>query len=131
MKNVKRKNTVERFIYSMNYKLASQSENPNEKCKNCTALFTFKGKTRCYAYEQQVFRDSKHEFNPRRNYNCILYENEHSFENEITAYRNALAKGIDPLNDIDYKNVLQKENNNFHMLQGIPNNRFQKVYEDD
>jgi len=31
MKNVKRKNSVERFIYSQNYKLASQSENPNVK----------------------------------------------------------------------------------------------------
>ena len=113
MKNKEKENSVKRYIYSQNYLKASQSENPNKKCKDCTALFTFRSKTRCYAYEQQYFKDIYYEFNPRRDYNCNLFENEYSFENEIIAYKEALAKGIDPQNDIVYQKVLKKANKEF------------------
>ena len=113
----KKNNSVRRYIHLQNYQKASQSENPDEKCKNCTALFTFKKKTRCYAYEQQRFKDMNYDFNPRRDFNCDLFEEEHSFENEIIAYRKALAKRIDPQKDIVYQNVLRKENDKFFATQ--------------
>ena len=107
MENKKKRNSVEDYIYVHKYQRASQSENPGEKCKDCTALFTFRNKSWCYAYEQQKIKDKEIEFHPRRDHNCNLFENEHSFDNEIVAYRKALAKGIDPQNDIDYQRVLK------------------------
>jgi hypothetical protein len=128
MKNTRKRNSVEDYIYNQNYQRASQSENPDKKCKDCTALFTFKNKTRCYAYEQQRFKDMDIEFNPRRDYNCNLFENEHSFENVIDVYRKALTKGIDPNNDIDYQRVLKEENDKFEVLQNLEKNNFKEEY---
>jgi hypothetical protein len=122
MKNKKKRNSVENYIYSYKYKKASQSENPDEKCKDCKALFTFKKKTRCYAYEQQRYKDMNIEFNPQRDCNCDIFENEHSFNDEIDAYKKALAKGIDPQNDIEYQNVLKEENDNYDRLQNLERN---------
>jgi hypothetical protein len=126
MKNTKKRNSVANYIYFQNYQRASQSENPDEKCKNCTALFTFRHKTRCYAYEQQRFKNVNIEFNPRRDYNCNFFENEHSFNNEIDVYKKALAKGIDPQNDIEYQKVLKEENDNFDVLQNFEKNNFKE-----
>jgi hypothetical protein len=132
--NKKKRNSVENYIYSQNYESASQSENPDEKCNDCTALFIFKNKTRCYVYEQQRFKDMNVEFNPQRDHNCNLFENEHSFDNEIDAYQKALAKEIDPQNDREYQKVLKEENDNFDMLQNFGKNNYEEDdnnYEED
>ena len=121
-----KKNSVENYIHFQNYQRASQSESPDEKCKYCTALFTFRKKTRCYAYEQQRFKDINIVFNPQRDYNCNLFENEHSFDNEIDVYKKALAKGIDPQNDMDYQRVLKEENEKFDMLQNLEKFNFKE-----
>ena len=107
--NKKKLNSVEQYVYFNNYRKASQSESPDEKCKNCSFLFTFKGKTRCYAYEQQRFKD-KNVFHPRRDFNCVFFDNTGTFDNIISIYRKALAKRSDPENDPDYQKQLKEEN---------------------
>jgi hypothetical protein len=131
MENKKKRNSVENYIYSQNYESASQSENPNEKCNDCTAFFIFKDKTRCYVYEQRRFKDMDIEFNPQRDHNCNSFENEYSFANEIDAYRKALAKEIDPQNDREYQKVLKEENDNFDMLQNCGKNSYEEDDEEE
>ena len=128
MGNKKERNSVENYIYFQQYQRASQSEYPGDKCKDCTALFTFRNKTRCYAYELQRFKNMDIEFNPRRDHNCNLFDNEHSFDNEIDAYRKALVKGNDPQSDVYYQQVLKEENEKFDMLQDLKKN---KIKEED
>lgn len=119
MTNNEKRNSVENFIYFHNYQRASQSENPDEKCNNCIALFTFKGKTHCYVYEQQRFKDENLEFHPRRDFNCNLFDNTNSFVNEINYYLKALTKGVDPENDAEYKKVLKEENDYYDSLNNL------------
>lgn len=119
MTNNENKNSVEQFINFQNYQRASHSENSDETCKDCTALFTFKGKTRCYAYEQQRFKDKNLEFHPRRDFNCNIFEASHSFDDEIHYYIKALIKGIDPENDADYQKVLKEKNDYYNSLHNL------------
>jgi len=115
MKKKKKLNSIEYFEYYYGYKRASQSEDPDEKCKDCSALFTFKGKTRCYVYEQQLIKD-KIEFHPRRDYNCKFFENTDVFINLIYYYKKALAKRSDPENDPEYKNIVKEDNDYYEAL---------------
>jgi len=119
MENNRKRNSVEDFIYSEDYQKASLSECPDNKCKDCGAFFTFENRTRCYVYEQQRFKDVGIEFNPRQDYNCNYFNKEWLFDNIIAVYKKALAKGIDPNNDIDYQSALEEDNKNFEILQKL------------
>ena len=110
--------SVERFKKGHNYRRASQSENPNEKCNDCSALFEFKGKTRCYAYEDLRFKD-KIEFNPRRDYNCSLFDDTGALDNIANTYKNALAKRPDPENDPEYIAELKELNEYSESLERL------------
>jgi hypothetical protein len=117
----KGRTSIESFVFSQGYKLASQSECPNEKCKDCSALFTFKDKTRCYVYEQQIWKD-KLEFHPRRNFNCSLFDSTDAYCSNIEFYRKALAKGADPDTDPEYQEVLKKESDFYYKGLNIMHN---------
>jgi hypothetical protein len=107
--NNKKHNTIEFFVNMRKYGRASQSESPNEKCKDCSALFTFKGKTRCYAYETLSFKE-KIEFNPRRDYNCNLFDDTGEVDRIKNLYKKSLLKGNNPENDPEYQKELKEEN---------------------
>jgi len=119
----KKENSVERFIHSQSYNRASQSENPNEKCKNCSMLFLFRAKTHCYAYEQQTLKDKDLEFNPRRDFNCTFYDTTDFCANSIEAFIEALKRGNDPQKDDAYLQVLKNENEAYAELQKKGKNR--------
>ena len=114
-------NPVESFSRFQHYMKASQSETPDDKCKNCTFLFTHKGKTMCYAYEQQLIGD-KLEFNPRRDFNCDLFDDTGEIGHVVEAYKRALAKRPDPENDPDYKKCLEEDNKYCDSLRSFENN---------
>ena len=61
----KKMNSMESFKKSNDYQKAIYSENADEFCKNCSCLFIFEDKTRCYAYEQQLCNDKGIIFHPR------------------------------------------------------------------
>jgi hypothetical protein len=110
MKDNKRgRDSIESFVYFQGYQRASQSECPNEKCRDCSALFTFKSKTRCYVYEQQA-RKNKLEFHPRRDFNCTLFDNTGALCSSVEFYRKAIAKGAAPDTDPEYQEVIKNEN---------------------
>ena len=108
-------NSVETYIGFNKYMRASQSESPDEKCKDCSALFTFKGKTKCYAYEQQRFKD-KNEFHPRRDFNCTLFDNTGALDYIVSVYKKAHSKRSDPENDPVYQKCLKEENDYYESL---------------
>jgi hypothetical protein len=116
----KARNTVERFKCSEEYQRASESENSDETCEVCSFLFTFNGKTRCYAYEQQRFKDNN-EFNPQPDYNCILFDDTENLYIEIKAYKNALANRPDPENDSEYKSLLKEDNEKYEVPKNCSN----------
>jgi len=109
-------NSIDNFIRFQNYQRASQSENPTEKCKDCSFLFVFKGKTRCYVYEQQRFKD-KMEFHPRRDFNCSLFDDTGACAESIFYYQKALANRDDPLNDTEYQKALKEENDYYETIR--------------
>ena len=110
--------TVEKFIRSENYGRASRSESPEEKCKNCSALFVFKGKTRCYAYEQQRFKDNTI-LHPRRDFNCSLFDDTGALDYIVSIYKKALAIRPDPENDPEYIECLRYENEYYMSLSRL------------
>ena len=128
----KKMNSMESFKKSNDYQKAIYSENADEFCKNCSCLFIFEDKTRCYAYEQQLCNDKGIIFHPRRDYNCKLFTENDIFSREIEYYVKALKNGIDPKNDAEYCNVLKEANDYSDLLTEEENrNRKSKKSVDD
>jgi len=118
MTNNKPQNSVQRFMRSNNYEDSEQLEYPEERCENCSFLFTFKGKTRCYAYEQENFRDDS-EFHPAEDYTCDLFDDSDDYHNSIKAYQKALAKGVNPQMDPEYQEAIKQENDHYDSIHSI------------
>jgi len=97
-------------LNQMLYERASKSECPNNKCEDCSNFIALNGKTLCYFYEQQKPKDNS-VFNPGRDFNCTFFEKKPGVCHlSIEAYKEALAKGIDPQKDPDYQEALKIDN---------------------
>jgi hypothetical protein len=121
------------FIKEYDYQLASDSENPNEKCSDCECLMIAKNVLFCYVYEQSLLKN-KSEFHPKKNYNCKMFSGTPEYYErtgyeppdidgigygmEIVCYEEALIKGVDPKTDSAYINAL-KESNDYYAEQEI------------
>jgi hypothetical protein len=107
------KNTVEQYMRDEDYGLASESEHPENACRDCSALFMVNGATRCYAYEQQRFKDADAVFTPAPDCNCNLFDDTGMLTVCAAAYKKALDAGADPETDPEYQRVLKEENERY------------------
>ena len=110
MANNEKRSSVERFISSEDYQKAAWSAFPDNKCRDCSFLFTFKNKTRCYCYEQRRCNDKVLEFNPRRDFNCDMFDTTGLCAIEIHYFLQALKKGVHPSDDAEYIKALEEAN---------------------